>query len=152
MSVYCLPGGSLQQSSNNDDSHMCRGPECFQEDGEVTGKTDIWALGCTLLEMCSGEVFPAGTSTGVMIGQLKEQKGPEVPASVPKCLASIIQQCLHADPQERPTASQVQQVGHTVCLYDSFKTADMQHCKTYSGLSCLVSKCSKLGNMINEVH
>ena len=90
---------------------LCRAPECFDEARQVSSQADIWALGCTLLEMCAGPPFPLGTPTAVVVKRIvSEGKGPEVPPEVPEPLAGIIRQCLQPDPQKRPTVSQVQQV------------------------------------------
>lgn len=110
---------------------MCRGPECFER-GKVTEKADIWALGCTLLEICSGAVFPAGTETAVIMKQvLKEHRGPDIPGDVPDRLAAVIRHCLQIDPQKRPTAAQVRQVGHDSHVHKSrCGSVSGQHCRT----------------------
>ena len=70
----------------------------------ASGKADIWALGCILLEMYMGRTWPSAAAAAKLF-----TVGP-YSGHLPPALADIIQQCLAINPEARPTASQVKQV------------------------------------------
>ena len=69
----------------------------------VTAESNIWALGCILLEMYTGSTWPVG----VVIARLHRRPADD---GLPERLAAIILQCLHTRPHMRPSAADVTQV------------------------------------------
>ena len=68
----------------------------------ITCKADIHALGCLLVEMCTGEPKDAGILSLKVFGlEADHSKSP---------LVHIMQRCLCVTPDGRPTAAEVQQV------------------------------------------
>ena len=65
-------------------------------------KADMYALGCLLVEMCTGEPWDTGALT------LKVFHPQAEATQLP--LVHIMQRCLCVDPDGRPTAAKVQQV------------------------------------------
>ena len=82
---------------------MCRLPETS---AGVTDKAEIYALGCLLVEMCTGEPWAAGVLTLKVFSPGRSAESP---------LVHIIQSCLCINPDGRPTATKIQQVW-TLCL------------------------------------
>jgi serine/threonine protein kinase len=74
------------------------------EGKETDARTDLWALGCVLYEMATGERAFEGTSQASLIAAiLKEQPRPilEVQPMVPAVLRAIVERCLEKQPEER---------------------------------------------------
>ena len=71
----------------------------------ITCKVDIYALGCLLVEMCTGEPL----DTGVLTLKVFVREGD----SAESALVHIMQRCLsgNTDGTPRATALKVQQVG-----------------------------------------
>jgi len=106
--------GIAQAASKRDDPRMTdagvslgtpvyMSPEQAVGDDEVDGRTDIYALGCTLYEMLGGEVPFGGPSTEVvrrkLVGNYRPLKEicPEVPAEIDKAVSRALEQ----DPGDR---------------------------------------------------
>ena len=68
----------------------------------MTSKADMYALGCLLVEMCTGEPW----DTGIITLRVFHPKADRAVSP----LAHIMQRCLCLDPAGRPTAAKVQQV------------------------------------------
>ena len=66
-------------------------------------RTDIWAFGCVLFEMLSGQrAFPGETTLDVIAAIL--ERAPDLsalPASTPPHLRRVIERCLEKDPKRR---------------------------------------------------
>jgi serine/threonine protein kinase/Tol biopolymer transport system component len=69
----------------------------------VDARTDIWAFGCVLFEMCAGKRPFAGPSlTDTMAAILKDEPDwPALPSSTPVRIRSLIARCLRKDPAQR---------------------------------------------------
>ncbi len=72
-------------------------------------KADIWSLGCTVLEMATGEV-PWGKLENYVQALFKIGRSDDIP-NIPKNLSNelrdFILSCFSRDPKERPSAEQL---------------------------------------------
>lgn len=94
-------------------AHSCVGtpyywsPELLlHETKSYDDKSDMWALGCIIYELCSGKTpFHKANNFAQLVSELK--KGPELPIKgKSKELNMLIQSLLHLSPKERPSALQ----------------------------------------------
>jgi serine/threonine protein kinase/Tol biopolymer transport system component len=68
----------------------------------VDRRTDIWAFGCVLYEMLSGErAFPGETSTDVIAKVLEREPSLEALTGVPPAVRRLLRRCLEKDPRRR---------------------------------------------------
>ena len=70
---------------------------------EVDGRSDVWALGCLLFEMLSGQrPFQGRTVTEVLASVLRDEVDLDrLPASTPPALRRLVRRCLSKDVQRR---------------------------------------------------
>ena len=85
-------------------------PEHIQGAQPYTGALDVYALGCVLFEMVTGQLpFQAPTVSQLLLAHVNER--PPNPSSlhggIPADLSSLILACLEKRPANRPTAAQL---------------------------------------------
>ena len=70
---------------------------------DVDHRADIWAFGCVLFEMFSGQrLFVGETTSDTLASVIKEQPDwDRLPAETPPVIVAIIQRCLEKDPRRR---------------------------------------------------
>jgi Tol biopolymer transport system component/tRNA A-37 threonylcarbamoyl transferase component Bud32 len=71
--------------------------------GPVDRRADIWAFGCVLFEMLTGERAFAGDTASSTLARVLE-RDPDwsrLPATLPRGLRVLLQQCLAKDPRKR---------------------------------------------------
>lgn len=76
-------------------------PEMFGPHPKHSAASDIFALGVSLYELCTGETPWLGN------GGLSLSQGAEIPiisAPYSRILSNLVRACLHPDPEKRPTA------------------------------------------------
>jgi hypothetical protein len=69
----------------------------------VDRRTDIWAFGCVLFELFSGQpAFAGATTTDTLAGVIQREPAWEaLPASTPPAVRRLMQRCLDKDPRRR---------------------------------------------------
>ncbi|CAE6127680.1 unnamed protein product [Arabidopsis arenosa] len=106
----------LAKVSKLNDSKSCKGtpfwmaPEVINPKGNDDGygsPADIWSLGCTVLEMCTGHI-PYSGLTPVEV-QIRIERGtlPDIPDNLSLDAQDFIVTCLKVNPEERPTAAEL---------------------------------------------
>lgn len=84
-------------------------PECLQKK-QYSPASDIWALGCVVIELLTGKPpFYGTTATDAAAGVAFRGLTPPIPERCPPQLADILMSCFQSDPANRPTASMVAQ-------------------------------------------
>jgi serine/threonine protein kinase len=98
--------------STKDFANTCIGtpyymsPELFKN-AKYSYKSDVWALGCVLYEMCNlRHAFDAQSINGLAVKILKGNY-PPINSMYSKGLRDLISKMLSVKPQERPTILQV---------------------------------------------
>ncbi|KAJ3708951.1 hypothetical protein LUZ61_012656 [Rhynchospora tenuis] len=69
--------------------------------------SDIWSLGCTVLEMATASVPYSGMPWWDAIVEVYDGKSPMLPKNLPNDCREFIETCLQFKPSNRPTASQL---------------------------------------------
>lgn len=99
-------------------------PESFWVGGVISCKTDIWSLGCCLIEIFGGPVpfEELPNNEAVVQRLLRDQKPPEVPQWFCPQIQHCVHRCLTWCPENRPNAIEVLAVLQNVtprdiCLY-----------------------------------
>lgn len=84
------------------------------EGRELDGRTDIYALGCVLFEMATGDRLFRGTSSAAILNSIMQGSSDrfgELEQGIPPQLVQIIKRCLQSDPKERyDTAAELRDV------------------------------------------
>lgn len=93
-------------------THAYMAPEQITGDAMISGKADLYALGCCLFEILTGRKVFLGENFAQLFEQHLHADPPRVRSLVPDCpepLDAIIDQLLAKDPEARPfNARQVQ--------------------------------------------
>eukprot|EP00047_Mylnosiga_fluctuans_P007739 m.255244 g.255244 ORF g.255244 m.255244 type:complete len:799 (+) comp19374_c0_seq1:30-2426(+) len=84
-------------------------PEVCQ-DQPYNRKSDMWALGCVLYEMCALAPPFGGANLMRVVSSILSGTYLPIPARYPPFLADAIRSMLQSDPAARPTASQLLQL------------------------------------------
>jgi hypothetical protein len=83
-----------------------------EEYGQPATPADIWAFGCVLLSLLTGDSpWPAFSGASqdrqIMTAILVKKRSPEIPSGIPPEVADIMRRCLTLNPKGRPSAAQV---------------------------------------------
>lgn len=106
---------SLSRVSNQDMALFSAGtisymaPERFSRNNLPIMANDIYSLGSTVYEMLSG-MLPFGNDGGLL--QKKGAEVPEVPGNFSPLLKQTLEQCLEAEPWQRPTAEKLEEIAN----------------------------------------
>ena len=71
--------------------------------GRTDKRTDIWAFGCVLYEMLTGQRPFAGDSTSDVVARILEREPDfsRLPSDTPAAIQRLLRRCLEKDPQDR---------------------------------------------------
>ncbi|KAI8997264.1 kinase-like domain-containing protein [Pilobolus umbonatus] len=83
-------------------------PEVIKLNG-VSTKSDIWSLGCTVVEMLTGKPPYSGMPSLAALYRIVEDDQPPIPTNVPMSREAIefLLQCFNKNPDNRPTAHEL---------------------------------------------
>eukprot|EP01062_Namystynia_karyoxenos_P022699 TRINITY_DN1871_c1_g2_i2.p1 TRINITY_DN1871_c1_g2~~TRINITY_DN1871_c1_g2_i2.p1 ORF type:complete len:1463 (+),score=378.60 TRINITY_DN1871_c1_g2_i2:35-4423(+) len=112
--VYAAPGGGMPRPSGSLDGRllgtsMWMSPEAVRAPQGVTFATDIWSVGCTVVEM--GSARPPWADAhftnewAAMFYISQTNCGPPVPRHLSRQAHDLLGQCFAIDPEQRPTVS-----------------------------------------------
>jgi serine/threonine protein kinase len=92
-------------------STMCGTPCYFSPElcqgRPYNSKSDMWALGVLLYELCAGHVPFESTTMKTLMRDIVHKQPPRIPALYSDALWELIMQLLQKDPRRRPDAGQV---------------------------------------------
>ncbi|CAO3656635.1 unnamed protein product [Mucor hiemalis] len=74
-----------------------------------SAKVDVWSLGCTVLEMMTGEHPWMELTSLAALYQIGNHKAPAIPESASDEARDFLQSCFQIKPEDRPTASELLQ-------------------------------------------
>jgi serine/threonine protein kinase len=93
-------------------------PEQYEDGDACTTKCDVFAFGLVVYEMLVGTpVFPPSESPYVVIGRLRKQDLPIVPAEHGDLMRNLIDRCVKHDPTDRPSFGEI---------FDLFEAANFE--------------------------
>ncbi|KAJ1799643.1 Protein kinase of the Mitotic Exit Network [Coemansia sp. RSA 2399] len=81
-------------------------PEIIQLDGACMA-SDIWSLGCTLIELLTGKPPYSGMMQMAALYRIVEDDHPPIPEGISEELKDFLLQCFQKDPKARPTAAEL---------------------------------------------
>ena len=82
-------------------------PEAWDKDKVSTYKTDMWSLGCTVLELLTGEVPWSGLGQPeIMMEVVMKQQRPAFPDDLHADVKALLERCLSHDPEQRPSSQE----------------------------------------------
>eukprot|EP00435_Cladocopium_sp_Y103_P065158 s226_g27.t1 len=109
-SKWVQPGESMLENSVAG-SIFWMAPELFRGHGKLTTSSDIWSLGCCVLEMATGSApwaerrFDNILQACHVIANTEEL--PTIPVELSTKAAGLIRSCLKRNPPDRPTAQEL---------------------------------------------
>lgn len=107
-SVMINKAGAMGAQKGIHGTSMWMSPECIQSEKEITEKTDLWSLGCTVVEMATGRApwyeahFTNEWAAMFHISQCG--RGPPVPSHLSRQAHDFLAKCFRIDPAERFSA------------------------------------------------
>ncbi|KAL7067652.1 protein kinase domain-containing protein [Cryptosporidium serpentis] len=93
---------------NNGGSIRYMSPESFKVGAFINDKTDIWSIGCCIIEICGGGIpYKDFLDENALLENIHNGGLPKIPLFFPHSLSRICSRCLSIDPDMRPTASKL---------------------------------------------
>ncbi|KAI9304534.1 kinase-like domain-containing protein, partial [Cunninghamella echinulata] len=81
-------------------------PEVIEMKGACP-KSDIWSLGCTIIELLTGKPPYADLISMSALYHIVEDECPPLPTGISQYLLDFLKLCFKKDPNSRPTASEL---------------------------------------------
>ncbi|KAI6690864.1 hypothetical protein NL676_027692 [Syzygium grande] len=104
----------LAKATKLNDVKSCKGTAFWMAPEVVKAKNhgyglpaDIWSLGCTVLEMLTGQIPYSPLEWMQALFRIGKGEPPPLPDSLSRDASDFILQCLQVNPGERPTAAQL---------------------------------------------
>jgi serine/threonine protein kinase len=84
-------------------------PEVIKNN-EETPKSDVWSLGCTVIELFTGMPPYGNFASMAAVLQIMKDEPPPLPEGISPELKEFLQCCLEKNPQKRSTVEQLQEL------------------------------------------
>ncbi|KAL5076581.1 hypothetical protein RYX36_015565 [Vicia faba] len=104
----------LAKAIKLNDVKSCKGTAFWMAPEVVKGKNkgyglpaDVWSLGCTALEMLTGQIPYSNLECMQAIFRIGKGVLPPIPDTLSRDAKDFIMQCLQVNPDDRPTAAQL---------------------------------------------
>lgn len=104
----------LAKATKLNDVKSCKGTAFWMAPEVVRGKNkgyglpaDIWSLGCTVLEMLTGQIPYSNLEPMQALFRIGKGEPPPIPDSLSRDAKDFIMQCLQVNPDDRSTAAQL---------------------------------------------
>ncbi|KAK2388234.1 mitogen-activated protein kinase kinase kinase [Trifolium repens] len=104
----------LAKATKLNDVKSCKGTAFWMAPEVVKGKNkgyglpaDVWSLGCTVLEMLTGEIPYSNLECMQAIFRIGKGEPPPIPDTLSRDAKDFVLQCLQVNPDDRPTAAQL---------------------------------------------
>lgn len=104
----------LAKATKLNDVKSCKGTAFWMAPEVVRGKNkgyglpaDIWSLGCTVLEMLTGQIPYSNLEPMQALFRIGKGEPPLIPDSLSRDAKDFIMQCLQVNPDDRFTAAQL---------------------------------------------
>ncbi|SAM02184.1 hypothetical protein [Absidia glauca] len=81
-------------------------PEVIELKGAST-KSDIWSLGCTIIELCTGKPPYSDLLPMTALFRIVEDDYPPIPDGLSQTLCDFLRSCFAKNPDDRPTATEL---------------------------------------------
>ncbi|XP_051812878.1 serine/threonine-protein kinase Nek11 [Acanthochromis polyacanthus] len=104
--VSCLLMGSCDLATTFTGTPFYMSPEVLNHQG-YDSKSDVWALGCLLYEMCCLTHAFQGPNFMSVLMRIVEGETPTLPSTYSADLNSVMQRMLQKQPSCRPTAAEI---------------------------------------------
>jgi serine/threonine protein kinase len=100
---------SIKNSGRRSTNLGFRAPECFKRGGEHTEASDVYSFGMILYELLTDKrPFAEYDGQDFALAQaVQAGKRPEIPKTVPKSYADLIESCWQQDGKKRPSIKEI---------------------------------------------
>ncbi|KAK4058224.1 Protein kinase of the Mitotic Exit Network [Microbotryomycetes sp. JL221] len=106
LNLNAIVSQSMSSSPKVDGTPNWMPPEVIQLRGASTA-SDIWSLGCTIVELITGKPPYADLNTMSAMFRIVEDECPPIPEACSNELKMFLKSCFKKDPSQRPTAVQL---------------------------------------------
>ena len=79
-------------------------PEVIEMKGQVTSACDIWSLGCTVIELLTGNPPYINLNPFTAMTRIVEERMPPLPPNISDELRDFLTKCFEKDPFKRSDA------------------------------------------------
>ncbi|OII72270.1 uncharacterized protein cubi_01603 [Cryptosporidium ubiquitum] len=94
---------SYYRLDNNGGSVRYISPESLRVGSFINDKTDIWSIGCCIIEIFGGGIpYSKFSDENTLISMIRKGTSPEIPSFFPSCLKKLCSKCLQSNPNVRP--------------------------------------------------
>ncbi|KAJ1607458.1 protein kinase [Cryptosporidium canis] len=101
------PPGVILDENGGSPRYMA--PECFYIGRSIDEKSDIWAIGCCLLEIFGGPIpfFDCSSNDEVINAIVVEKKKPKIPTWFHPSISVLLSSCFERKPLNRPSSNEI---------------------------------------------